>query len=266
MFEAAAKVFQFPLAEPEAHVQIPVRAKPASAGAPGLNLKDLPHKMFNRASDPDGRTVFAVSSCDAEPLELPARFELVGLAEVLTLLAQPGFADSNLDALVTETTKEQLVDLARESPWRQKSVELLVGSSDTGFSLHTVTAKGPEGPLPLYIIEDRSLGKCLVAGAAAIPEVFKSKLNDAGLTYIDRRSSDAGRNINAFIEESTAIEGRSKWSSAVGLILAFGTLQNIPAQFLGPRNNLQRGTMPGEVIVEARGMPAVYTSVVRLKR
>lgn len=251
MFEAAAKTFDF---LPES-----VRPKPKT-------LSPLLAGDFNRASASDENAMFAVSVYDAGTDEIPKNFALAPVADVISLLAQPDFTEDSLKAFVSKPFLEQVLEDEAARPDFREPLRMLTARSPQGLSLHILTAADTKGkPTPLYVIEDMQRKSCLVIGEEAVPSPLLNHLRKGGLTYVAKSQEDATAVIDGFMESAAKIPGRNVSSVSQNMLYAFSALCDIPEEFLTPEQHFRPGARPGEILPALKGMPSIYTSVVRMK-
>ncbi|MEZ0223908.1 MAG: hypothetical protein ACAH83_05090 [Alphaproteobacteria bacterium] len=250
MVDAAARAFDF---------------LPASAR---LSLASLTRADFNRVSTPENPTIFAVSNIEAGASDIPQKFTLAPVAEVLAMLAQPGFAAKDVGTLVTQQLREYIDVAEREQPEYRQAFLMLTGRSESELSLHMVAAAGRDGKdTMLCVIEDTRRKKCLVIGEYALTPSQVSGFEKSGLTYVAKSSPSAPANIDKFLDEAAGAEerGRNLHRITDNLFLAFSAVCEVPERFLDKELCIAAGTRPGQVLAAATTTPTLYTTVVKLR-
>jgi hypothetical protein len=269
LFEAAARDFGYGSKEPIMTIPAPETA-PVPSQQHAVRLKPLAKDTFNKASDPDGRTAFALSNVEASIYELPEDFALAPVAEVLSLLAQPDFAEQSLGTLVTGSQRNYLKSaMETDGEFYSGAAALLTGTARSGLSLHMIAAEGAEGkPVPLILIEDAQRRKCVVIGDEPVSASFSDTLRKAGVTYTARSSPDAGRAIDAFLMEAVSSRTPRITPHQIieDLIIAMTIVTELPPKFITDAGMIAKGTRPGDLLAASAEMPRLFTSIVKLRQ
>lgn len=204
-------------------------------------------------------------------LAKPKPDELMDFRTVLAGLALPQAAN-NRKNLFPRDLMEHLPDDIRwtQVPDEREALSVVMGRSAKGFDLVILHAvKGNGEPTYLYVLEDKTRQKMIVAGPEPIGPKLEAALAKNGVTYVTQGEPAAAKTINHFVDEGALhrgdrgrLDGWQMETTRNNLVKAFSAICELP---MSPPSVRRGAVTLGEVISINKSHPAVFTSMLKPK-